>query len=106
MTAQNWKIYDNSFLNYRGRASISISSGSTQVYVYNNLWWCNFTSAYDNYVYIAGSVTWDYNFYTKCVFPYSFAVGPHEPAKKDMPSWTQTTIDVDPIVDWKNKDYR
>ena len=105
MIATNWKIYNNAFVNYRGRASISFSTGSTNVYVYNNLWWCNFTSAYANYVYISGPITYDYNYYTKCVFPYSFNAGAHEPPTQDMPEFRQTKVNIDVLNNWKLKDY-
>ena len=91
VTANNWKIYNNTFATINGTPALSFNSSTTlNVQIRNNLFWQNRQNqSYTDYIYIdiggSGSSS-DYSYYGLSAFPFTMSNTSNENLIYDGPN--------------------
>ena len=92
-------VSGNIIIGHRGNAGMNFYKAKGRITVVDNVW-------YDNsWVSFTGLTTRDYNFSSKCRFPYAFQPAAHESAVKDGKDGKYSTQNASPFVDLSNGDF-
>lgn len=108
VTATNWYVYNNSFVNLKGHPFIYFASPSgSNLNIRNNLFFGNRQNElYEHYIYIAGAgVSYDYNHYSATAHPGSFTPGPHENSFRWGPNCQLSVDTTNYLTNWPNGDF-
>lgn len=87
-------ISGNVIIGHQGNAGMNFYKATGRITVVDNVW-------FDNpWVSFIGITTRDYNYYSKCRFPYAFQPSAHESPVKDGPDGKYSVENKPPFADW------
>lgn len=92
-------VSGNIIIGHRGNAGMNFYKAKGRISVIDNVW-------YDNaWVSFQGLTTRDYNYFSKCRFPYAFLPAAHESSVQDGKDGKYSIQNNPPFVDFSKKDF-
>ena len=92
-------ISGNIIIGHRGNAGMNFYKSKGRITVVDNVW-------YDNsWISFQGLTTRDYNYSSKCRFPYAFEPAAHETPVQDGKDGKYSVQNAPPFVDWTKGDF-
>ena len=96
---ENVTISGNIIIGHRGNAGMNFYKARGRITVVDNVWYdCPWASFY-------GITTRDYNYFSKCRFPYAFKAEAHESRVKEGEDGKYTVENAPPFADWTRGDF-
>ena len=97
---ENVTVSGNIIIGHRGNAGMNFYKAKGRITVVDNVW-------YDNsWVSFSGIDTRDYNFFSRCRFPYAFKPQAHETPVKDGKDGKYSNENAPPFADMANGDFK